>query len=136
MKFCAQCGAAREGKFCSGCGFAFVEFCSNCGVARDGNFCSGCGFNFEGATSAQSGTQGGTWLPDPADPKNERLWTGASWTSQTRPILSQDDEKRAVAAILKNLKYGKNYSKSENCQNCGKLLRRAKSCSECISDND
>jgi hypothetical protein len=135
MKFCSQCGAPREGKFCSGCGTAFVEFCPNCGVARDGNFCAGCGFSFEQNKLNTPVAGGEVWLPDPADPKSERLWNGVSWTGQTRPVLSADDEKRAATAILKNLKYGKNFSKAENCQNCGKLLKRSKTCSDCYSND-
>jgi hypothetical protein len=54
MKNCAQCGAARAGKFCIKCGFKFPEEapednsllkCSRCGngIPSGRKFCSKCG---------------------------------------------------------------------------------------------
>jgi predicted amidophosphoribosyltransferase len=112
-----------------------MKFCPQCGRSREGKFCSGCGFAFEGGSTPQVAGAKGEWLPDPSDPKSERYWTGSSWTDQTRPIESTNDKKLSAAALLKKLSYGTGFDRSIHCRNCGKPLRRSAKCSECQLDD-
>jgi len=113
MKYCPKCGTPREGKFCTACGHAFGD----------------------ASTSNQANLQQGAWLADPSNPSLERYWNGFSWTAQTRPVDDPAAKKAAKADLLKRLKYGTGFDKTLHCKNCGKPLRRAKTCSDCAGDD-
>ena len=100
-----------------------MKFCPQDGTARNGNFCSTCGFRFpELELNTGSANVSAGWYPDTTAAGQERYWDGVQWTAQVRPSGTAIAEAAAAEALAARLVYGEGFDPAKHCTNCGVAL--------------
>jgi hypothetical protein len=105
-----------------------MKFCIKCGTAREGAFCSDCGFKFPNVEGQSPASETGAIRIDFSESDSASVSSPVTEAASARQSASE-------RIIYPGLVYGEGYVELKNCANCGATTAGGQRCEECAPAN-